>query len=74
MPFFLLRSLDTGVHALSNVFHVDVERISKRRPNEAVVLFVEYKYSHAKSLHFYLQKRDTNVNESTFRVSISVEE
>ncbi|XP_020692022.1 uncharacterized protein LOC110106444 isoform X3 [Dendrobium catenatum] len=27
---------DTGVHALSNVFHVDVERISKRRPNEVL--------------------------------------
>ncbi|XP_074330627.1 uncharacterized protein LOC141667885 [Apium graveolens] len=25
---------DAGVHALSNVFHVDVERISKRKPGE----------------------------------------
>lgn len=27
---------DAGVHALSNVFHVDVERISKRKPGELV--------------------------------------
>ncbi|KAG9152122.1 hypothetical protein Leryth_017686 [Lithospermum erythrorhizon] len=25
---------DAGVHALSNVFHVDVQRISKRKPNQ----------------------------------------
>jgi hypothetical protein len=27
---------DAGVHALSNVCHVDVERISKRKPGEVV--------------------------------------
>ncbi|KAG0476600.1 hypothetical protein HPP92_013441 [Vanilla planifolia] len=27
---------DVGVHALSNVFHVDVERINKRKPNEVL--------------------------------------
>ncbi|PKA65041.1 tRNA pseudouridine38-40 synthase [Apostasia shenzhenica] len=27
---------DAGVHALSNVFHVDVQRISKRKPNEVL--------------------------------------
>ncbi|CAM8935189.1 unnamed protein product [Rhodiola kirilowii] len=29
---------DSGVHALSNVFHVDIERVSKRRPGEVVFL------------------------------------
>ena len=28
---------DAGVHALSNVCHVDVERISKRKPGEVVL-------------------------------------
>lgn len=32
---------DAGVHALSNVCHVDVERISKRKPGD-VVLFCLY--------------------------------
>jgi tRNA U38,U39,U40 pseudouridine synthase TruA len=32
--FLLLQ--DAGVHALSNVCHVDVERISKRKPGEVV--------------------------------------
>ncbi|CAM8935185.1 unnamed protein product [Rhodiola kirilowii] len=27
---------DSGVHALSNVFHVDIERVSKRRPGEVL--------------------------------------
>jgi len=27
---------DAGVHALSNVCHIDVERISKRKPGEVV--------------------------------------
>ncbi|KAK8940913.1 hypothetical protein KSP39_PZI010007 [Platanthera zijinensis] len=27
---------DSGVHALSNVFHVDIERTSKRKPNEVL--------------------------------------
>lgn len=27
---------DAGVHALSNVCHVDIERISKRKPGEVV--------------------------------------
>lgn len=27
---------DAGVHALSNVCHVDIQRISKRRPGEVV--------------------------------------
>lgn len=29
---------DAGVHALSNVCHVDVERISKRKPGEVVCI------------------------------------
>lgn len=29
---------DAGVHALSNVCHVDVERISKRKPGEVVCM------------------------------------
>lgn len=33
--FFSSRT-DTGVHALSNVCHVDVERISKRKPGEVL--------------------------------------
>jgi hypothetical protein len=44
---------DAGVHALSNVCHVDVERISKRKPGEVVtpsttslhVLLVNYVYN-----------------------------
>jgi tRNA U38,U39,U40 pseudouridine synthase TruA len=28
---------DTGVHALANTCHVDVERRSKRRPGEVVI-------------------------------------
>jgi hypothetical protein len=45
---------DAGVHALSNVCHVDVERISKRKPGEVVctplttslhVLLVKYVYN-----------------------------
>lgn len=34
MTYILVQ--DTGVHALSNVCHVDVERISKRKPGEMV--------------------------------------
>lgn len=36
MMFMLLLIQDTGVHALCNVCHVDVERISKRKPGELV--------------------------------------
>lgn len=31
---------DAGVHALSNVCHVDIERTSKRRPGEVVCVSV----------------------------------
>jgi hypothetical protein len=31
---------DSGVHALSNVCHVDVERISKRKPGEVVCMHI----------------------------------
>lgn len=36
MIYFLIQ--DAGVHALSNVCHVDVERISKRKPGEVVCM------------------------------------
>ncbi|KAL8160068.1 hypothetical protein V2J09_001605 [Rumex salicifolius] len=32
---------DAGVHALSNVYHVDIERISKRKPGEVVHFLLE---------------------------------
>lgn len=35
-PVFCSSRTDTGVHALSNVCHVDVERISKRKPGEVL--------------------------------------
>ena len=33
---------DAGVHALSNVCHVDIQRISKRRPGEVVRYLTSY--------------------------------
>jgi tRNA U38,U39,U40 pseudouridine synthase TruA len=51
---------DAGVHALSNVCHVDVERISKRKPGEVVctpsttslhVLLVTYVNHNVKSMN-----------------------
>lgn len=36
VSIFLSSRTDTGVHALSNVCHVDVERISKRKPGEVL--------------------------------------
>lgn len=39
---------DAGVHALSNVCHVDVERISKRKPGEVVTCI----YSSSVSMFF----------------------
>lgn len=40
VTFLLFSMKDAGVHALSNVCHVDVERISKRKPGEVVCPFV----------------------------------
>ncbi|MFS7970168.1 putative tRNA pseudouridine(38-40) synthase [Helianthus anomalus] len=37
-----LHGQDAGVHALSNVCHVDVERISKRKPREVCRTYVEH--------------------------------
>ncbi|KAL3843669.1 hypothetical protein ACJIZ3_001072 [Penstemon smallii] len=36
VPVFCSSRTDAGVHALSNVCHVDVERKSKRKPNEVL--------------------------------------
>ncbi|XP_059445582.1 uncharacterized protein LOC132177331 [Corylus avellana] len=36
VPIFCSSRTDAGVHALSNVCHVDVERISKRKPGEVL--------------------------------------
>jgi len=39
---------DAGVHALSNVCHVDIQRTSKRKPGEVV------RFLHKPQLHFIL--------------------
>jgi tRNA pseudouridine38-40 synthase len=38
LTLFFQKEKDAGVHALSNVCHVDVERISKRKPGEVVCM------------------------------------
>ncbi|KAL5993341.1 hypothetical protein ACLOJK_014265 [Asimina triloba] len=50
---------DAGVHALSNVCHVDVERISKRKPNE--VLPPHEPGVVRRAVNHFLQKSDSDV-------------
>lgn len=58
MSTFLLLQ-DAGVHALSNVCHVDVQRISKRKPGEVVCnLSVMRKYA----VHMDAQVRMSTLN------------
>lgn len=40
---------DAGVHALSNVCHVDIERISKRKPGEVVGTSLMFVLFHMKN-------------------------
>ncbi|KAJ4851411.1 hypothetical protein Tsubulata_030608 [Turnera subulata] len=50
---------DAGVHALSNVCHVDVERISKRKPNE--VLPPHEPSVVRKAVNHFLQKNEGDI-------------
>ncbi|CAM8935188.1 unnamed protein product [Rhodiola kirilowii] len=52
---------DSGVHALSNVFHVDIERVSKRRPGEVPSGMSYPPYEPAvvrKAVNHFLQKNE----------------
>lgn len=50
---------DAGVHAVSNVCHVDVERISKRKPGE--VLLPHEPAVVKKAVNHFLQKNDGDI-------------
>ncbi|KAK7246906.1 hypothetical protein RIF29_41777 [Crotalaria pallida] len=50
---------DAGVHALSNVCHVDIERISKRKPGQ--VLPPHEPHVVARAVNHFLQKHDSDV-------------
>ncbi|XP_074275047.1 uncharacterized protein LOC141599060 [Silene latifolia] len=59
VSIFCSSRTDAGVHALSNVCHVDVERISKRRPGE--VLEPHEPATVQKAVNHYLQKEGDDV-------------
>ncbi|KAH1204366.1 tRNA pseudouridine synthase A [Glycine max] len=50
---------DAGVHALSNVCHVDIQRISKRRPGE--VLTPHEPAVVGRAVNHFLQKQDSDL-------------
>ncbi|KAL1539167.1 tRNA pseudouridine(38-40) synthase [Salvia divinorum] len=59
VSIFCSSRTDAGVHALSNVCHVDVERISKRKPGE--VLLPHEPAVVLKAVNHFLQKSDGDI-------------
>ncbi|OMO75139.1 Pseudouridine synthase I, TruA [Corchorus capsularis] len=60
VSIFCSSRTDAGVHALSNVCHVDVERISKRKPGE--VLPPHDPSVVRKAVNHFLQKNDGDIS------------
>ncbi|KAH6813878.1 Pseudouridine synthase family protein [Perilla frutescens var. frutescens] len=59
VPVFCSSRTDAGVHALSNVCHVDVERISKRKPGE--VLLPHEPAVVKRAVNHFLQKNEGDI-------------
>ncbi|KAE8690761.1 Pseudouridine synthase family protein isoform 2 [Hibiscus syriacus] len=60
VSIFCSSRTDAGVHALSNVFHVDVERISKRKPGE--VLPPHEPSVVKRAVNHFLQRNDGDIS------------
>ncbi|KAG2260034.1 hypothetical protein Bca52824_079328 [Brassica carinata] len=67
VKIFCSSRTDAGVHALSNVCHIDVERVSKRKPGE--VLPPHEPGVVQRAVNHFLQRNDGDVMVTDVRVS-----